>query len=153
MNESEQLIYEVVSEFVTNDSEAQKLSRRAIRACNNYIKCNSIQDPYGFILSSRIDNLCNKLNRDTITKIINNELRMKDLILTDIYDIDESLKNMKIHLTNKLAPANASSCNLYRCPRCKAKDHTYREVQKRAIDEPSSIKCVCNVCGMRFCIG
>ena len=38
----------------------------------------------------------------------------------------------------------------YPCPQCGARDCTYRTVQIRAADEPSSIRCTCRTCGTNY---
>ena len=40
--------------------------------------------------------------------------------------------------------------NLFRCPHCSAWRCTYREVQRRSLDEAPSYLCVCGACGRRF---
>ena len=40
--------------------------------------------------------------------------------------------------------------NLFRCPNCKAKECTYRQVQTRSLDEPATIFCTCKHCGKTF---
>jgi DNA-directed RNA polymerase subunit M/transcription elongation factor TFIIS len=39
---------------------------------------------------------------------------------------------------------------MFRCPRCKQRRHTYRQVQIGAADEPSTIMCTCLNCGENF---
>jgi DNA-directed RNA polymerase subunit M/transcription elongation factor TFIIS len=39
---------------------------------------------------------------------------------------------------------------LYRCPKCRARNCTYREVQTRGLDEPATIFCTCKECGAQF---
>lgn len=40
--------------------------------------------------------------------------------------------------------------NLFRCPHCKERRCTYREVQRRGLDEPPDYRCMCLACGRRF---
>lgn len=45
---------------------------------------------------------------------------------------------------------NEKVSTLFRCPVCKVKRCTYREVQDRSPDEPTSIYCTCQNCGNPF---
>ncbi len=38
----------------------------------------------------------------------------------------------------------------YRCPHCGARESVPREVQRRSLDEPAAIVCVCVPCGREF---
>jgi len=40
--------------------------------------------------------------------------------------------------------------NLYRCPNCRARECSYREVQTRGLDESATICCTCQQCGFQF---
>lgn len=153
MDEVEQIIYTKVNDIIDNEKKSKKLTTRCIKACHNYITCNYINDPNQYILSLKLDYLYHKLNKETITKILNDEIRVKNLLSDSIFELDAGLKNHKEFLLSKIAPSNANSCNFYTCPRCKARDHTYREVQTRCIDEPRSIKCVCNCCNLKYSVG
>jgi len=42
------------------------------------------------------------------------------------------------------------SSQLFKCPNCRARNCTYREVQTRALDEPATIYCSCQQCGQDF---
>ena len=39
---------------------------------------------------------------------------------------------------------------LFRCPHCGARRSTYREVQRRGLDEPPDYLCFCQACKRRF---
>jgi DNA-directed RNA polymerase subunit M/transcription elongation factor TFIIS len=39
---------------------------------------------------------------------------------------------------------------LFKCPRCRERNHTYRQVQIGASDEPATIMCTCKTCGENF---
>jgi DNA-directed RNA polymerase subunit M/transcription elongation factor TFIIS len=153
MDEIEVIIYTKVNGILDNEKKSKKLTTRCIKACTNYITCNNISDPNDYTLSLKLDYLYHKLNDDTIAKILNDEMRVKDLLYNDIFALDADLKNHKEFLSSKIAPSNANSCNFYTCPRCKAKDHTYREIVCRSIDEPRCVKCVCNVCNLKYSVG
>jgi DNA-directed RNA polymerase subunit M/transcription elongation factor TFIIS len=45
---------------------------------------------------------------------------------------------------------NEKTSQLYRCPSCRTRNCTYREVQTRALDEPATIFCTCKNCGTEF---
>lgn len=151
--EAIELIYQKVKNFSEDDELAKKTARRAVRAIKFYMTSIDVPEDDTSIFATRVDGLIQKINKDIFEQIIEGELRCKTLITTDIYDISTELKNKKIYLTNKLAPTNTNCCTIYKCPRCKERKHTYTEKQRRSLDEPSSIICVCLVCGMKFVIG
>jgi DNA-directed RNA polymerase subunit M/transcription elongation factor TFIIS len=153
MNEVELSIYTKVNDILDNEKKSKKLTTRCLKACTNYIICNNINDPNDYILSLKIDYLIHKLNTETITKILKDEMRVKDLLYDNIFELDAGLRNHKEFLSSKIAPLNTNSCNFYNCPRCKAKDHTYKEIVTRASDEPRSVKCVCLICNFKFSVG
>lgn len=132
------------------EKEAKYLTKRCIKAVKYNISSNTIQDPNDQILSLKLDFLYKKLTPAIIHKLNDNELRVKTLLSMDIYDIDNDLKIYKEFLNSKVIRDDSSKCSIYTCPRCKAKEHTYREIVTRSIDEPRSVKCTCLVCGFKF---
>lgn len=135
---------------ITDEETATKLARRGVRACRSYLKSIDAPEDNINIFSTRLYGLSTKLNQDTVKQILDDKLRFKDLINADIYSVTEDLKNTRIHLTNKLAPVDANSCSIYRCPRCKERKHTYKEIQRRCLDEPANVVCTCLVCSFKF---
>ena len=76
-----------------------------------------------------------KLDKNIINLIVvEKTIRIKDLLYKDIYETNDTLKQEQEILLSKVVDNNNYSCSLYRCPRCKAREHTYREVQTRSID-------------------
>ena len=118
-----------------------------------HIKNNEIADPHKCIFSTKLDGLVSKLNEETVVAIESGEMRVKDLLLKDIYEVDPNLRELSRYYHDRLTDTTTSSCRIYTCPRCKKSDHTYTTVQRRALDEPSTVVCHCNVCGFRFSIG
>ena len=139
--------------IILNPQDMVLFAKRSIRACVYYMIKNSM-DIENYLLEMKIDFLLQKFNVDMVNKILlDGTIRIKDLLETSIYDIDEKLIKQKESLMNKAIDANAYSCNLYVCPRCKNREHTYREIMTRSIDEPKSVKCICLVCGFKFVVG
>jgi DNA-directed RNA polymerase subunit M/transcription elongation factor TFIIS len=153
MEEVEKLFTTKIRETITEKRDAKLLAKRCMKSAQNYISSNGINDPNNYVLSVKLDYLLRKLTPTNITKIHNEEMRVKELLNTDMYEIDTDLQNYRDSLTSKIAPVNANSCSIYTCPRCKARDHTYKEIQARSIDEPKIVKCLCNVCNFRFNCG
>jgi DNA-directed RNA polymerase subunit M/transcription elongation factor TFIIS len=56
---------------------------------------------------------------------------------------EEVARRLKQKVTEKTS-------SLFRCPRCKARNQTYRPVQMRSADEPQTIMCTCKECGEEF---
>jgi transcription elongation factor S-II len=149
MEDIESMFTEKIIETIP-EKEAKYLTKRCIKAVRYNISSNNIQDPDDNILSLKLDFLYKKLTPEIIEQLNNNELRVKNLLSMDIYDIDKDLKSYKEFLSSKVVQDNTTKCSIYTCPRCKAKEHTYREIQTRSIDEPKSVKCTCLICGFKF---
>lgn len=136
-----------------NDKELRKFSKRCLNGCGIYIKSVDTQDNEG-LLAMKVDFLLLKLDNSIVKKIEKDKtVRIKQLLTTSLYDTNNQLKLEQEEILSKMTNVNANSCNLYTCPRCKKKEHTYREVMTRALDEPRSVKCVCLVCGYKFNVG
>lgn len=155
MEEYIELVRDSLNELDTDlsDKELRKLSKRCVKACQIYIKDNYIDDNDNNILNLKLNYLILKLDKNIINLIVvEKTIRIKDLLYKNIYETNDTLKQEQDILLSKVVDNNNYSCNLYKCPRCKARKHTYREVQTRSIDEPKSVKCICLVCGMKFSI-
>ena len=148
-----EFIFEELKEKDTDltEKELKKFSKRCLKGCKIYIKNNNINDEEDHILNLKINFLILKLDKKIINKIINNEnVRIKDVLNAHIYETHLELKTQRDSLMGKIVDINSYSCNLYQCPRCKAREHSYKEIQTRCLDEPKTIKCICLVCGMKF---
>ena len=153
MEDIERVFIEKIQETIPEKRPAKLLAKRCIKGAENYIISNGITDNNNCVLSMKLDYLYKKLTPEIIMQLQDEKTRVKTLLSTDIYEIDSSLKNYREFLNSKVAPVNANSCSFYTCPRCKSRDHTYKEVQYRSIDEPRMVKCVCNVCTYRYSVG
>lgn len=135
------------------DRELKKFAKRCLNGCDKYLQSINETDNEG-LLGMKIDFLLLKLDNIIIQKIVKDEtLRIKQILSTTLYETNDDLKIKQEELLSKTTNVSANSCSLYTCPRCKARDHTYREVMTRALDEPRSVKCVCQVCGFKFNVG
>jgi len=145
---------ENTAEYIQSLTETDKFNefcKRCLRACKIYIKENEIDDPDNTILTMKLDFLLQKIDIEVLYNIIiEKTVRVKNIINSDIYDINKKLKREKNDLMSKIVDVSANSCSLYKCLRCGAKKHTYKEVVARSLDEPVIVKCECLVCGMKF---
>ena len=133
------------------EKELRRFSKRCLNGCRIYIKSNDIIDEDDHILNLKVNYLLMKLDKKLIEKItMDDTIRVKDVLNTTIYETHPELKVEREELMSKVVDSNSYSCSLYTCPRCKKKEHTYREIQTRALDEPKSVKCLCLVCGQKF---
>lgn len=135
------------------DGELRLFSKRCLRSCELYIRdvCDSHENCNEGVLMTKIHFLLLKLDDSIVRKIVKDKtLRIKTVLMTPIYDINDELKIEREDILNKVTSVDSNSCNLYTCPRCKKSEHTMREVMTRAIDEPRTVKCTCLVCGAHF---
>lgn len=56
-------------------------------------------------------------------------------------------RQIQLRLEQKVTEKVSS---MYRCPSCRARKHTYRQVQIGSADEPSTFMCTCLACGQHF---
>ena len=59
----------------------------------------------------------------------------------------EERRLISIRLEQKVTEKTSS---LFKCPKCGARNHTYRQVQIGAGDEPSTFMCTCQECGQNY---
>jgi transcription elongation factor S-II len=52
--------------------------------------------------------------------------------------------------TYKNYAGKATEDGILKCPKCKSMKTDYVEVQTRSADEPTTKKCICNVCDYRW---
>lgn len=128
-------IYSKLIELNLNNEDARKLTKDIIGIVSEYT-----DNP--FVVATKLDKVIRKLDKNSLSKIKNNKKHIK--VLLEIPD--EGIEDIRI----MEEPEGATSCDLFECPRCSARKHTYKEVQARSIDEPSNIKCVCQVCNMKW---
>ncbi len=125
--------------------EAESFTRRSIRSIDKYIESLYNNNNNDYIIATKVYALIDKINEDIIQEI-NDGRRIKDLLETPICLINKDLISYKKDLDNKVTKEVGISLKIFTCKYCKSKDHSYREVQTRSIDEPKTIFCTCNVC-------
>ena len=130
-------------------TEAENLTRRSIRSITKYIESLHNNTNNEYIIATKAYALIEKINKDVIQEI-NDGRRIKDLLETPLCLIDKELINYRRDLDNKVTKEVEVSLKIFTCKYCGAKDHTYKEVQTRSIDEPKTIFCTCNQCGRTF---
>ena len=119
-------------------------------------------------IDDRLESIVTKKEADEIMKEINDKFgdskflvdTKVDIIIDkfkgkQVKDINEILESVNIY-RNKVENVYVADkgdeiySDLHKCPRCGARKHTVREVQKRAIDEPSNVICNCLECGQKW---
>lgn len=87
-----------------------------------------------------------------IHKILSNEINMDNIGYmseTELCPIaNERIRNDIIHRMNQ--KIEVKSTNMFKCPKCGARDAEYKEVQLRSADEPTTYVCRCNKCKSQF---
>ena len=87
-----------------------------------------------------------------IHKILSNEINMDNIGYmseTELCPIaNEQIRNDIIHRMNQ--KIEVKSTNMFKCPKCGARDAEYKEVQLRCADEPRTFVCRCNKCKSQF---
>ena len=131
-NELNDPIYEKLVELNLTKDEANELSKNIIKILSEY-------SDNTFIISSKLDKIIRDLDKESLKKIQKDKEYIRVLL-----DIKEGIEGIRI------IEEDETVCDLYECPRCGSKKHTYKEVQQRAIDEPTNVKCECKVCGMKW---
>ena len=140
--------------FNIDEKELKALTKRLMKATTYYLESNDIADPDQLIQESKMDFLLIKIDDVLLQKILYQKtVRIKDLLNATVYEINKELKMRHQELLSKIVATDSFSCNIYRCKRCKQRNHTMREFQSRSIDEPKSVKCNCLSCGYSWIIG
>ncbi|WRY69414.1 pI243L [African swine fever virus] len=91
-------------------------------------------------------------DNDALNKLISGELKPEAIGSMTFAELCPSAalkEKTEITLRSQQKVAEKTS-QLYKCPNCKQRMCTYREVQTRALDEPSTIFCTCKKCGHEF---
>lgn len=129
---NEDPVHQKLTELNLTKDEAEMLSKDIIKIISEYS-----DNP--FIISSKLDKIIQRLDKKSIENIRKNKEYIKIML-----DINDNIDDIRI------VEVEEEVCDLYSCPRCSAKKHTYKEVQQRAIDEPTNVKCQCKVCGFKW---
>ena len=137
------------NDFNMDSIACDQFYKRCIRSCKRYLRSKNIDDKYDLLLNSKINYLILKLDNEQLKNIFTKRYRIKDVIITTIYNTNPILNEMQTEINSKCL-TNSSSCNIYICPKCGKREHTYKEVMTRALDEPKTVKCECLVCGYKF---
>mgnify|MGYP006073715187 FL=1 len=128
-------IYVRLIELNLDKKEARELAKDIIDVTSEYS-----DNP--FVVATKMDKVIRKLDKKSIIDIKKNKEHIK-LLLEISEDGTENIRIME-------EPEGATSCDLYECPRCGARKHTYKEIQARSIDEPTNLKLTCLICGLKW---
>lgn len=167
------LLYNSDPYFTNNKELTLKIAKKIEKSCfNNVINtCKKSDNPpcrqwshnlFQDIYSNKCGSIYNLLNPKSrtcklygstlLTSIINNTIDLdtiadkseKDLCPQSVQkERDEIALRSEQHVVEK-------ESNLFKCPNCKERKVTYREVQLRALDEAPDYLCVCLNCRHRF---
>lgn len=132
-NNEDDPIYDKLIELDLTKEEALKLSREIMKVLTDY-------SDNTFVISQKLDRIFMKLDKESLKEIQKNKEHIKILL-----DIQETAHNLRI-----IEREESEVCSMFECPRCKARKHTYREIQTRSIDEPRSVKCSCLDCSFKW---
>ena len=105
------------------------------------------------IYSNRCGIICLHLNeKNVISKLISGEWLPEDLGSKNAEDLcPEAFQLERQEIINRsYQKVDEAITTLYKCPSCKERYSTCREVQTRAADEASTIFCTCQKCGFNF---
>lgn len=96
-------------------------------------------------------------NVELRSRLLSGDLQCQEFLNTDIKDLlskerKEKEQEMKKKRNRDAAMAfqQGAHTDQYPCPKCKAKDAIYTQLQTRSADEPMTTFCACNVCGNRW---
>jgi DNA-directed RNA polymerase subunit M/transcription elongation factor TFIIS len=134
-SKNEDPIYVKLIELDLNKKEAEELAKDIIDIASEYS-----ENP--FVVATKMDKVIRKLDKKSLAEIQKDKEHIK-VLLEISSDGTEEIRVIE-------EQEEATSCDLYECPRCGGRKHTYKEIQARSIDEPSNIKCLCQICGMKY---
>ena len=141
-----------------NDTQLTYLCERLYKACYKYSMLEETKNQEN-IKYIKINFLIKKLrhNPDYIDSLLKesvekgcNPVRVKPLLYKNLQEYNPSLidERSRMHAAVKLETGRG--CSNYKCPKCKARNHTEVQVMLRASDEATAIKCTCIECNTIF---
>jgi len=159
--------------LLLSHKEILKIAKTIEKSCYNHIilQCKNLEDPpcrkwTSSVFLTMYSNKCgviynllnynsssNRLYNSTLLEnIINNKINIKEIGSKSEKELcpkSIELEKKQIELRSEQHVKEKES-NLFRCPKCKERRVTYREVQLRSIDEAPDYSCKCLNCGSRF---
>jgi DNA-directed RNA polymerase subunit M/transcription elongation factor TFIIS len=149
------IISDGLIQFNLSNDDHKHMTDRIYKACNHYAHKYTVsnQATLTHILYLKIDYVIKKLNPSLIKKIIDetDPLRIKTLLMNELYAYDEDLQDERETLINK-----EQTCMIEdkwesdrQCPRCRQRKYKVRQVITRCIDEGTTMKADC-ICGNTF---
>ena len=126
-------LYQRMIELGLDDAKSKELTKDIVGVLSEYS-----DNP--MIVAIKMETVVKNLNEDSLADIQKDKEQIKVLA-----GLEEGIQELRVQKDEEL-----QACSLYECPRCRARKHTYREVQQRAIDEPTNVKCTCLQCGFRW---
>lgn len=166
-------IYKYTDVYNLDKPQILQLAKDIEKSCYNSVikNCKKLEDPpcrkwtsqlFLTMYSTKCGIIYNLLNPDSMSNELYNS-SLLDNILSNKIDVreigDKSEKELcpksieqekkQIELRSEQHVKEKES-NLFRCPKCKERRVTYREVQLRALDEAPDYSCKCLNCGTRF---
>ena len=140
-NKGEKLLCRKLKSFDLDEDQIEDFVRQT----------NSILDESTFSddnKDKKIYALANQLNDKLVKNIIDNPQVMSDLMEYAIYDAcDDRFNGIPGTHARMNQIFDQESLHIYICPKCGSSDHSIRELQIRAIDEPPDTFAECHICG------
>ena len=102
--------------------------------------------------SSRCGTIAACLDDDVVlTRILEGDAILNIGAMTERELRDNGLSKEELLIkTQTMQKIKIRTSGLIACPKCKAKECTYDERQRRSADEAATIECVCTLCGFKF---
>ena len=126
-------ISEKIIEIGLSEYQAEELTKTIVDVLSEYS-----DNP--FIINLKMDIIIKNLDEESLQRIQKDKEEIK--VLAEINEGTQEIRSPK--------EEHAEACSLYECPRCSAHKHTYKEIQKRALDEPTNLVCTCLECGFKW---
>ena len=160
---------EIISKFSKN---AESIAMRIERSCYNKAidQCKSSSESYvrqwdsnmwinlysaktGIILTYiDPDSIIVEKYGNIIHKILSNEINMDNIgYMSENELCPIANEQIRIDINRRMnQKVETRSSNMFKCPKCGARDAEYKSVQLRGPDEPTTYVCRCNKCRTQF---
>lgn len=167
------LLFKSNFDFKKDSIRTFNIAKSIEKSCYNAVimKCKQSEEPlcrkwtspiFLDLYSNKCGIICNLLDIDSITY-----KTYHPTLLHDIYTNNINLSQLGFMLEKTLCPQSIKKekeeielrigqcvkekeSNLFKCPKCKERKTTYKEVQLRALDEAPDYICRCLNCGNNF---
>ena len=141
------------------DKQLTYLCERLYNACYKYSMLEETKNQEN-VKYIKINFLIKKLrhNPDYIDALLqkppvggdHNPIRVKPLLYENLQECNTELADERNRMHTAVNLETGRGCTNYRCPKCKARNHTEVQVMLRASDEATAIKCTCIECNTIF---